>query len=143
MAIICAVAGTLVCGGSLVSLSALALLDYTLLWLRRFVQLGAWAYVLAAWHPWAHCSCVCLVVWCAFCVFLCCALCFWTLVPLLLSHTFLVSWRLPPMRAGDVRAAVGVLSCLGNDGRALLIVTARLLWCFFPRALRTPVPSLC
>ena len=61
-------------------------------------------------------SCVWFVVWCAFCDFPCCALCFGTLVPLLLSHTLLVSWRPRPMRAGDVRV------CSLGDGGAVVVL---------------------
>ena len=76
----------------------------------------------------AHrCSCVCFVVWCAFCVFPCGALFLGGLFPLMLSHTLLVSWRPRPMHSGD------------DSGCALLLAVVQSL-CSFGHALRTGAP---
>ena len=76
-----------------------------------------------------HTSCVCFMVFHGFPVFSCGALRLGGLFPLTLSHTLtlLVSWRLRPMRAGDV------------SGCALLLVVVRPL-CPFPCALRISAP---
>ena len=117
------------CGGSLVSLPALALSDYTLLCLRQFVRHACMAYLLAAWCPWAHRSCVCFVVLCAFCVFLCCALCF--------------GGPRPPVAFTHISCLTAVVSyscrkpaCGG--GRAVLFVTVQSLWCYASHASQAP-----
>ena len=133
MAVICSAAGTLVCGGSLVSLPAVALLDYTLLCLRRFVRRACMGIPLGRSAPVGSSL---LRVFCG----VVCLLCFSVLRFVFGGPRPLVAFTHLPCLMAFASYTCGGRA--GGGGRALFVVTARSLWCFFLRALRAPVPSL-
>ena len=127
VAVICSAVGTLVCGGSLVPLPSLAPLDYTLLCLRRFIQRACMGIPLGRLAPAGALACV---LWCG--------------VPFVFFRVALWVWGPPSpccFHTPCLPHGVRVLCVRGMCGRALLLVAARLLFCF-PRALRATAPFL-
>ena len=127
-------AGTLVCGCSLVSLPALALLDYTLLCLRRLIRHACTGIPLDRWAPVGS--------WLLRVFFgVLCLLWFFVLRVVFGGPGYRVAFtHLPCLMAFASHVCGGRA---GGGGRALLVAGARSVLCFLPRSLRTSVPSPC